>query len=402
MYCTRKVTNHIYWVGGSDHRLSLFENLFPIPRGVAYNSYVILDEKTALVDTVDSSITRQFLENIEHVLDGRPLDYMIINHMEPDHCANIKELMYRYPNAKIVGTAKAIQMVSQFYEFEVEDHTITVKENDTLSLGSHTLNFVTAPMVHWPEVMMTYESSEKVLFSADAFGSFGALDGNLFNDEINFDTEWLEDARRYYSNIVGKYGPQVQAVLKKAAKLDIEYICPLHGPVWRNNLAWFIDKYDKWSRYEPEEHALVIFYGSIYGNTENAATILASKLSEAGIKNIKLYDVSSTHVSYLVSEAWRCSHIVFASPTYNMNLYPPMEAAIHDLKALNLQNRTVAVVDNGSWANVAGKTMRTMLSEFKNFTLLEEQLSLVSSLKSNQMEQLNQMANSIISSYFPQ
>lgn len=249
---------------------------------------------------------------------------------------------------------------------------------------------------------MTYESSEKILFSADAFGSFGALDGNLFNDEVNFESEWLDDARRYYSNIVGKYGVQVQAALKKAAKLEIQMICPLHGPVWRTNISWFIEKYDKWSRYEPEEHALVIFYGSIYGNTENAATVLASKLSEAGIKNIKLYDVSSTHVSYLVSEAWRCSHIVFASPTYNMNLYPPMESAIHDLKALNLQNRTVAVIDNGSWANAAGKAMRNMLAEMKNITLLEDQLSLVSSLKESQMEQLTQMANSIISSYFPQ
>ncbi|HIS55503.1 MAG: FprA family A-type flavoprotein [Lachnospiraceae bacterium] len=399
MYCTRNVTNHIHWVGGSDHRLALFENLFPIPRGVAYNSYVILDEKTALVDTVDASITRQFLENVAHVLNGRPLDYMIINHMEPDHCANIEELVVRYPDVKIVATAKAIQMIRQFYDFDLEGRTIAVKENDTLSLGSHTLHFVTAPMVHWPEVMMTYESSEKVLFSADAFGSFGALDGNLFNDEVNFESEWLEDARRYYSNIVGKYGPQVQAVLKKASGLDISVICPLHGPVWRNNLAWFIDKYDKWSRYEPEEQALVIFYGSIYGNTESAATVLASRLSEAGIRNIKLYDVSSTHVSYLVSEAWRCSHIIFASPTYNMNLYPPMEAAIHDLKALNLQNRTVAVVDNGTWANVAGKNMRAMIGEMKNMTMLDNQLSLASSLKEEQTEQLDQMVEAIVSSF---
>lgn len=399
MYCTRQVTNHIHWVGGNDHRLSLFENLFPIPRGVSYNSYLIVDEKTALVDTVDSSITRQFLENIAHVLDGRTLDYMIINHMEPDHCANIEELVVRYPNVKIVATAKAIQMIRQFYDFDLEGRTIAVKENDTLSLGSHTLNFVTAPMVHWPEVMMTYESSEKILFSADAFGSFGALNGNLFNDEVNFEAEWLEDARRYYSNIVGKYGPQVQAALKKAAGLEISVICPLHGPVWRSDIAWFIDKYDKWSRYEPEEQALVIFYGSIYGNTENAATVLATKLSEAGIRNIKLYDVSSTHVSYLVSEAWRCSHIVLASPTYNMNLYPPMEAAIHDLKALNLQNRTVAVVDNGTWANVAGKNIRAMIREMKNMTLLDSQLSLSSSLKKEQTEQLDQMVEAIVSSF---
>lgn len=399
MYCTRNVTNHIHWVGGNDHRLALFENLFPIPRGVAYNSYMILDEKTALMDTVDSSITRQFLENIDHVLGGRTLDYMVINHMEPDHCSTIEELVYRYPDVKIVATAKAIQMIRQFYDFDLEARTIAVKENDTLTLGAHTLHFVTAPMVHWPEVMMTYESSEKILFSADAFGSFGALDGNLFNDEVDFETEWLADARRYYSNIVGKYGPQVQAVLKKAAKLDIQAICPLHGPVWRSDIGWFIDKYDKWSRYEPEEHALVIFYGSIYGNTENAATVLASKLSEAGIRNIKLYDVSSTHVSHLVSEAWRCSHIVFASPTYNMNLYPPMEAAIRDLAALNLQNRTVAVMDNGTWANVAGKAMRAMLGGMKQITLLDNQLSLVSSLKENQMEQLEQMAAAIVSSF---
>ncbi len=399
MYCTRKITDHIHWVGGSDRRLALFENLFPIPRGVSYNSYMILDEKTALVDTVDSSITRRFLENVEHVLNGRSLDYMIINHMEPDHCANIEELVYRYPQVKIVASAKAIQMIRQFYAFDLGDRPMAVKEGDSLCLGSHTLHFVMAPMVHWPEVMMTYESSEKVLFSADAFGTFGALDGNLFNDEVNFEAEWLEDSRRYYSNIVGKYGPQVQAVLKKAAGLEIQTICPLHGPVWRSNIAWFLDKYDKWSRYEPEEQALAIFYASIYGNTENAASVLASMLSQAGVKNIKMYDVSSTHVSYLVSEAWRCSHLVFAAPTYNMNLYPPMEAAIRDLKALNLQNRTAAVIDNGTWANAAGKQMRAMLGELKNVTVLEQPLSLSSALKEDQMEQMKEMAKAIADSY---
>ena len=399
MYCTRKITDHIHWVGGSDRRLALFENLFPIPRGVSYNSYMILDEKTALVDTVDSSITRQFLENVEHVLNGRSLDYMIINHMEPDHCANIEELVYRYPQVKIVASAKAIQMIRQFYAFDLGDRPMAVKEGDSLCLGSHTLHFVMAPMVHWPEVMMTYESNEKVLFSADAFGTFGALDGNLFNDEVNFEAEWLEDSRRYYSNIVGKYGPQVQAVLKKAAGLEIQTICPLHGPVWRSNIAWFLDKYDKWSRYEPEEQALAIFYASIYGNTENAASVLASMLSQAGVKNIKMYDVSSTHVSYLVSEAWRCSHLVFAAPTYNMNLYPPMEAAIRDLKALNLQNRTAAVIDNGTWANAAGKQMRAMLGELKNVTVLEQPLSLSSALKEDQMEQMKEMAKAIADSY---
>jgi len=256
-----------------------------------------------------------------------------------------------------------------------------------------------APMVHWPEVMMSYESSEKILFSADAFGSFGALDGNLFNDEVEFEREWLDDARRYYSNIVGKYGAQVQAVLKKAVGLEINMICPLHGPVWRNNLGWFLEKYDKWSRYEPEDKAVVIFYGSIYGNTENAANILASMLSEVGIRNVKMYDVSSTHVSYVISEAWRCSHLVLVAPTYNMNLYPPMENAIRDMKALNLQNRTAAVMDNGSWANVAGKQMKALLTEMKNMRLIESGVSLASSLKEDQFSALTALKDEIVASF---
>lgn len=399
MHCTRKVTNDIYWVGGNDRRLALFENLFPIPRGVSYNSYLIADEKTALMDTVDFAVTRQFLENVEYALNGRTLDYLVINHMEPDHCANIADLALRYPQMQIVGNAKTIQLIKQFYDFDLEGRTIVVKEMDELSLGKHKLTFVMAPMVHWPEVMMSYESSEKILFSADAFGSFGALDGNLFNDEVEFEREWLDDARRYYSNIVGKYGAQVQAVLKKAAGLEINMICPLHGPVWRNNLSWFLEKYDKWSRYEPEDKAVVIFYGSIYGNTENAANILASMLSEAGIRNVKMYDVSSTHVSYVISEAWRCSHLVLVAPTYNMNLYPPMENAIRDMKALNLQNRTAAVMDNGSWANVAGKQMKALLTEMKNMRLIESGVSLASSLKEDQFSALIALKDEIVASF---
>lgn len=399
MHCTRKVTNDIYWVGGNDRRLALFENLFPIPRGVSYNSYLIADEKTALMDTVDFAVTRQFLENVEYALNGRTLDYLVINHMEPDHCANIADLALRYPQMQIVGNAKTIQLIKQFYNFDLEGRTIVVKEMDELSLGKHKLTFVMAPMVHWPEVMMSYESSEKILFSADAFGSFGALDGNLFNDEVEFEREWLDDARRYYSNIVGKYGAQVQAVLKKAVGLEINMICPLHGPVWRNNLGWFLEKYDKWSRYEPEDKAVVIFYGSIYGNTENAANILASMLSEVGIRNVKMYDVSSTHVSYVISEAWRCSHLVLVAPTYNMNLYPPMENAIRDMKALNLQNRTAAVMDNGSWANVAGKQMKALLTEMKNMRLIESGVSLASSLKEDQFSALTALKDEIVASF---
>ena len=321
MNCTRKVTDTITWVGGNDRRLALFENLFPIPRGVSYNSYFILDEKTALVDTVDASISRQFLENVYDVLGGRHLDYLIVNHMEPDHCASIDELMFRFPQMKIVGNAKTFAFIRQFYSMDLEGRTITVKEGDSLSLGKHTLRFYFAPMVHWPEVMVTYEESEKILFSADAFGSFGALNGNLFNDEVYFDREWLADARRYYGNIVGKYGPQVQAALKKLSALAIQTICPLHGPVWRNDLAYLLDKYDRWSRYEAEEQAVAVFYASMYGDTENAAGLLAAGLSESGVKNVAVYDVSSTHVSVLISEIFRCSHLVLASPTYNNGIY---------------------------------------------------------------------------------
>ena len=297
MQITRKVTDDIVWVGCNDRRLSRFENLFRIPRGVSYNSYLILDEKTVLMDTVDGSVTQQFLENIAYALGGRNLDYLIVQHMEPDHCANIEELLYRYPKLTIVGSAKALQMIGQFYDMDIEGKTMTVKEGDVLNTGSHTLRFAMAPMVHWPEVMVTYDEKDKVLFSADAFGTFGALNGKLFSDEMDFDGEWMADARRYYSNIVGKYGMQVQGLLKKAAALDIQVICPLHGPVWRENLEHFVDKYDKWSRYEPEDKAVVIIYGSIYGNTEAAADAVACRLTEAGIKDVKMYDVSDVHVS---------------------------------------------------------------------------------------------------------
>lgn len=284
MYCTRNVSDSVVWVGASDRRLALFENLFPIPRGVSYNSYLILDEKTALLDTTDASVTRQYLENVSHNLNGKPLDYLIINHMEPDHCANIAELLLRYPHLTLVGNAKTFAFVSQFYDLDLTGRTLTVKEGDTLCLGSHTLHFFLAPMVHWPEVMVTYEETEQILFSADAFGSFGALNGHLFADEVNFDRDWLDDARRYYCNIVGKYGIQVQAALKKLSALSIRTICPLHGPVWRENLEYLLSKYDLWSRYVPEDNAVAIFYASMYGDTENAANILAAGLAEGGIK----------------------------------------------------------------------------------------------------------------------
>ena len=291
MHCFRKVTNDLYWVGGSDRRLELFENLFPIPRGVSYNSYLLLDEKTVLFDTVDNSIGRQFLDNITALLNGRTLDYLVVNHMEPDHCSMIADLMLRYPDMQIIGNAKTFPMIRQFYALDPEGKTIAVKEGDTFSSGTHTFRFLMAPMVHWPEVMLTYDETDKVLFSADAFGTFGALNGAIFNDEMDFDRDWLDDARRYYTNIVGKYGMQVQNVLKKASALDIRIICPLHGPIWRNNLAYLLEKYDIWSSYRPEVKGVMIAYASMYGNTENLANVLACKLADAGITNLTIHDV---------------------------------------------------------------------------------------------------------------
>ena len=398
LYCTRKVTDTIWWVGGNDRRLALFENLFPIPHGESYNSYVIMDEKTALMDTTDPSITSLFLANVAHTLNGRKLDYLIINHMEPDHCSNIEEIMHRYPETTLVCNAKTLQMIGQFYDLDLTERTMIIKEGDTLSLGSHTLHFVAAPMVHWPEVMMVYEDSEKILFSADGFGSFGALNGNLFNDEINFDRDWLDDARRYYTNIVGKYGAQVQAVLKKASGLDIQMICPLHGPIWRNNLAYILDKYVKWSTYEPEDKAVAIMYGSMYGNTERAADILATALSTAGVKDVRVYDISNTDVSELISEAFRCSHIVIASPTYNGGLYPVVESLLNDMKALNLQNRTFALIENGTWAATSNKHMRAIVETMKNMTILDTTVTVKSSVKEAQIEALQQLAKEIIDS----
>lgn len=398
MVYTRNVSNSVVWVGGSDRRLALFENLFPIPRGVSYNSYMILDEKTALLDTVDSSIALQFIENVRATLGDRPLDYLIVNHMEPDHCATIEMLLPYYPNLKIVGNQKTFQMIQQFYDFDVDKHALVVKEGDALELGEHTLRFYTAPMVHWPEVMVSYEEKEKILFSADAFGTFGAVDGALFDDEVNFDKDWLVDARRYYGNIVGKYGPQVQAALKKLSGLDIATICPLHGPVWRSDLGYLLNKYDLWSRYEPEEKAVAICYASMYGNTENAANLLANSLAEAGVKNIAMHDVSSTHVSDLIAEVFRCSHLVLAAPTYNNGIYPAMYNFLHDMEALQLRNRTVGLIQNGTWNPASGKLMRAELESMKDMRILEPVVTLKSSLKADSKEQLEALKDAIVAS----
>ena len=398
MYCVKKMTEDLYWVGGNDRRLALFENVYPIPRGVSYNAYVVLDEKTVLLDTVDHSVSPIFFENLAHVLNGRKLDYLIVNHMEPDHAATIEAVVLRYPEVTLVCNKKTAQMMKNFFSFDVDSRVHLVAEMDTLCTGKHTFAFVMAPMVHWPEVMVTYDVTTKTLFAADAFGTFGALGGNLYADEVNFQTEWLDDARRYYTNIVGKYGTQVQALLKKAAGLEIEMICPLHGPVWRKDIGWFIDKYVHWATYTPEEDAVVIAYASVYGNTETAANILAGKLADLGVRNVKVYDVSATHASEIVSECFRASHLVFLSTTYNAGMFVNMENLVHDIVNHNLQNRTIALVENGSWAPTAGGLMRAEFSKLKNCTILDETVTIKSSLKEAQLESMDALAEAIVDS----
>jgi len=395
MYSVRGITSDVLLAGGSSRRTALFENIYPIPRGVSYNAYLVLDEKTVLLDTVDNAVSGRFFENLEQGLQGRKLDYIIINHMEPDHSATLGEVLRRYPEARIVSSAKTTGMIGQFFDGDVSARVDTVKEGDTLSTGRHTFTFLMAPMVHWPEVMVTYDAADKILFSADAFGTFGALNGNIFADEVNFETEWLSDARRYYTNIVGKYGAQVQALLKKAAGLEIEMLCPLHGPIWRKNIGWFVEKYQRWSTYTPEDRTAAIFCGSIYGNTENAAEILAARLADKGVKDVRLYNVSRVHVSELVAEAFRCSHLVFASATYNGEIYTPMDSLLRDLKSHGLRNRKVGLIENGTWAAQSGRLMADLLGSMKDMTILEGTVTLKSSVKEAQRQGLEALADAL-------
>lgn len=395
MHCVTKINSSITYIGYSDRRIALFENIFPLNNGVSYNSYFIDDEKTVLLDTVDQSVASIFFENLEYVLQGKKLDYVIINHMEPDHAATLNDLIIRYPNVKVITNAKAIKIIEQFFNFDIKSRAVVVNDGDTFSSGKHNFTFVMAPMVHWPEAMVTYDNTDKVLFSADAFGSFGALNGNIFADQVNYDRDWLDESRRYYTNIVGKYGVQVQALLQKASQLEIKILCPLHGHVWRENLGYILDKYNIWSSYQPESKSVAIIYGSIYGNTENAANILANKLAEKGINNIVMYDVSKTHPSYIVSECFRCSHLVFASSTYNGGIYTNMETVLLDLKAHFLQNRTVAIIENGTWGAIAGKKIKEIFESMKNITILEESAKISSSVKESNIEQLSAIADKI-------
>lgn len=394
MQCTKKIFDDLIWVGANDRRLAMFEGVYSVPRGVSYNSYLLLDDTTVLFDTVDKAVGSVFFQNVEYALAGRKLDFVVIQHMEPDHSATLTELLLRYPDAKIVCNEKIAAMIDQFFGMDVTGKAFIVKEGTTLNTGHHTLQFMMAPMVHWPEVMVTYEQERGILFSADAFGTFGALNGALFADEVDFDNEYMDEARRYYANIVGKYGVQVQALLKKVHPLDIKMICPLHGFVWRSHLEDYFDKYVKWSTYTPEETGVMIAYASVYGNTENTAEIISSKLRDKGIKTV-MFDVSVTPASEIVAAAFKWSHLIFASTTYNAGIFVSMEELLRDLAAHNIQNRTVALVENGSWAPTSGGLMREILEGCQDMTILNNTITLKSSLKKEQLAQIDELVEAV-------
>ena len=398
MYNVRNITEDLYYIGCSDRRLSLFESAYPVKDGVSYNSYVLKDEKNVLFDTVDKVCAEQFMENLSNALNGENLDYLVVQHMEPDHCALIANVVKLYPDVKIVCTAKTVAMIKQFFCFDIDSHAVVVKEGDTLKTGRHELQFVLAPMVHWPEVMVTYDKTDKILFSADAFGSFGAINGNLYDNEVNWERDYLDEARRYYTNIVGKYGLQVQMLLKKAKGLDIQLICPLHGLMIRKNIGLFVEKYDKWSTYTPEENSVLIVYSSVYGGTENVADLLASKLADKGVKKIKMFDISITHSSFVLSEAFKYSHIVLATTTYNAGIFESMDAFLHVLSAHNLQNRKYVLIQNGSWAPTCGTQMREVLEKVKGSEILNDSICIKSTLKEEQIAELDNVAEVIVDS----
>ena len=397
MYCVSNVTPDLYYVGASDRRAPLFEAAHPIPNGVSYNNYVLLDEKTVLMDTADRSVADTFFENVAQVLGGKKLDYIVVQHMEPDHSASLGQALRLYPDAQVICTVKAAAMIKQFTGIDIAARARLVKEGDTLEAGRHTLKFMMAPMVHWPEVMVTYDETEHTLFSADAFGHFGALDGAIFADEVDFFRDYLDESRRYYANIVGKYGTPVQGLLKKAAALQIERICPLHGFVWRRDMDKLIAKYDLWSRYQPEEQGVLIVCASVYGNTMNAANAVAAGLREKGIK-CAVYDVSVTDPSYILAEAFRYSHLLLASPTYNNGVFVKMENLLHDMAAHTLANRTVFMIQNGSWAPNSAAGMKAILEGLKGFTFAEPVLTLKSALAAEQAGELAAFIDAIAES----
>ncbi|MCL2674364.1 MAG: FprA family A-type flavoprotein [Defluviitaleaceae bacterium] len=395
MYCTKQISNDIVWVGANDRRLAMFEGVYSVPDGVSYNSYLLVDEKTVLFDTVDKAVKQRFLENLAETLNGRQLDYLIVQHMEPDHSAAFLDLFSRFPNMTVVCNAKTLAFIKQFYDTDIDSRVRLVKEGDTLSTGKHNLHFVMAPMVHWPEVMVTYDSTDRLLFSADAFGCFGALNGAVFADEVDFAKDYMDETRRYYANIVGKYGMQVTSLLKKTEAFEIDMILPLHGFVWRKNIDSILSKYVQWSSYVPEEQGVMIAYASVYGNTENAAEILACRLRDKGVKTV-MFDVSVAPASDIVSAAFKWSHLVFASTTYNNGIFVTMEAVINDLVSHNIQNRTVAIIENGSWAATSGSLIREKLEKCKNITFVDNIISIKSALKAEQLKEIDAMADALI------
>ncbi len=388
-----QITKDIQYIGVNDHKIDLFEGQYAVPNGVSYNSYAILDEKIAIMDTVDAGFTHEWLDNIQNTLGDRKPDYLIVQHMEPDHAANIMNFAKAYPEAKIVSSAKAFTMMQNFFGTDFADRRVVVGEGDTLTLGKHILAFVTAPMVHWPEVIVTYDTADKVLFSADGFGKFGALDVN---------EPWADEARRYFIGIVGKYGAQVQALLKKAANLDIEIICPLHGPVLTENLGYYLNLYNTWSSYQPEEEGIVIAYTSVYGNTKKAVMQLAEKLNANGCPKVVTHDLARCDMALAVSDAFRYSKLVLATTTYNAEIFPFMHTFINHLTERNFQNRTVALVENGSWAPMAAKVMRGMFEESKNLTYADTTVRILSSLNEDSTGQLNELAEELCREYLAQ
>ena len=394
MHSVEEIKNGVYWMGCNDFLTPLFERIFPIPDGVSYNSFFIDDEKTCVLDAICRD---EFLEDVEYLLHGRQLDYFIIQHMEPDHASSALALVEKYPNVKIVGQAQTFKFFEQFYSEDYKSNYMTVTEGDQLDLGKHKLQFIKAPMVHWPEVIMTYDLTDKILFSADAFGMFGTV-GNIFADQVEYEEEYLDEARRYYVNIVGKYGAQVMAVLKKASGLQIDYICPIHGLVFRTpeTIQYIIEKHLHWAQYVPEKKGVVIAFASIYGDTARAACVLANKLSKAGVHNVMMYDVSKVHPSYINAKAWEYSHLVLAAPTYNLNLFLPMENFLHDLSTLSFQKRKIAVLGCHTWSSVAHKEMVNYVENvFKNCELFPTTLDMKSSLHKDQESIIDAMAKEI-------
>ena len=400
MQCVKKVLPDLMWVGADDRRLSCFEGVYGVPDGVSYNSYLLLDDVTVLFDTVDKAVAKTFFDNIAYVLNGRKLDYLVIHHMEPDHAATIEDLLFRYPKVTIVCNSKIENLLKQFFDYDFNGKVKLVNEGDVFNTGKHELTFINAPMVHWPEVMMSYDKTDKILFTADAFGTFGALNGHIFADEVDFMHDCLDEARRYYTNIVGKYGVQVQNVLKKAATLEINYVCPLHGYVWRSHFNDFLEKYFLWSSYTPERKGVCLAYASVYGHTENMANILAAKLVDRGV-SVEMFDTSVIPSSYIISSAFRNSHLVFASTTYNAGIFVTMEDLLNDIVSHNIQKRKIALLENGSWAPTSGKLMKEKLSKIPNTEFIEPLVSIKSSPKEATMEELDLLADAIADDIYP-